>query len=134
MEMLSANFSEREFLNSPTAKSAGIVNWWRSIKHKQNAINLCQTVLQPLRDKYGPIKINSGYRVSALNRLIGGAINSQHQYGMAADITPATEDKAEKKRILEAIAEDLKDHMGGFNYYKDAEFIHVDIRGYKARW
>ena len=33
-----------------------------------------------------PIHVNSGYRCSALNRAIGGATNSLHMRGLAADI------------------------------------------------
>ena len=34
---------------------------------------LCRTYLEPLRKKYGPVHINSGYRTAAYNRKIGGA-------------------------------------------------------------
>lgn len=51
---------------------------------------LVTNVLQPLRDLYGkPIKINSGYRSAAVNRAIGGATNSQHSKGEAADLDAA---------------------------------------------
>lgn len=44
-------------------------------------------VLQPLRDLYGhPICINSGFRSVAVNRAVGGAHNSQHCTGEAADL------------------------------------------------
>jgi hypothetical protein len=48
---------------------------------------LCAAVLDPLREAIGrPIRVNSGYRSAALNRRIGGAVNSQHAQGKAADI------------------------------------------------
>jgi zinc D-Ala-D-Ala carboxypeptidase len=44
-------------------------------------------VLQPLRDLYGKaICVNSGYRSTAVNKAIGGAPNSQHCKGEAADL------------------------------------------------
>jgi zinc D-Ala-D-Ala carboxypeptidase len=44
-------------------------------------------VLQPLRDLYGkPICVNSGFRSQAVNKVIGGASNSQHCTGEAADL------------------------------------------------
>ena len=43
--------------------------------------------LEVLRDKVGhPILINSGYRSPQLNRKVGGASNSNHLTGCAADI------------------------------------------------
>ena len=43
--------------------------------------------LEVLRDKVGqPIIINSGYRSPQLNRKVGGAANSNHLTGCAADI------------------------------------------------
>jgi hypothetical protein len=48
---------------------------------------LAQNVLQPVRDKLNtPISVNSGYRSSAVNKAVGGAENSQHTKGEAADI------------------------------------------------
>jgi len=53
-----------------------------------NLTYLCINVLQPLRDAIGaPVLVNSGYRCKELNKRVGGAENSQHMYGQAADIT-----------------------------------------------
>lgn len=51
-----------------------------------NLMNLCKNYLQPLRTAFGPIKINSGYRTKETNSAVGGAANSYHLYGLAADI------------------------------------------------
>ena len=51
---------------------------------------LCEQFLQPLRDKFGPIYINSAFRSPELNRLVGGATDSWHTYGSAADIRLAS--------------------------------------------
>lgn len=48
---------------------------------------LANNLLQPLRDLYGhPIAINSGYRSVTVNKAKGGASNSQHLTGEAADV------------------------------------------------
>ncbi len=47
---------------------------------------LVAKVLQPLRDKFGPVTINSGYRSPAVNTAVGGSPYSDHCLGMAADI------------------------------------------------
>lgn len=47
---------------------------------------LCEQFLQPLRDQFGPVYISSGFRSPKLNSLVGGAVDSWHIYGSAADI------------------------------------------------
>ncbi len=57
----------------------------------ENLRALVVNILQPLRDAMGTaISINSGYRCPSLNRSIGGARNSQHMTGHAADIVDFT--------------------------------------------
>lgn len=52
-----------------------------------NIMNLINKLLNPLRERLGkPIKVTSGYRPLALNKAVGGAPNSNHLYGCAADI------------------------------------------------
>lgn len=41
--------------------------------------------LQALRDKYGEVKITSGYRCESYNKKVGGSTNSKHMKGQAAD-------------------------------------------------
>lgn len=49
--------------------------------------HLVNNVLDPVRDAFGkPIKVNSGYRCEKHNKEVGGAKNSQHLLGQAADI------------------------------------------------
>ena len=48
----------------------------------------CIMLLEPARQVVGPIIINSGFRNSRVNRLVGGVSNSQHLIGQAADIRP----------------------------------------------
>lgn len=48
--------------------------------------NLCRTVLEPLRARFGPIRINSGFRSPLVNEGVRGVGNSKHLTGEAADI------------------------------------------------
>ena len=83
---LTKNFELEEFLISQTAIRNGIINTPNSDVTK-NIKDLCVNVLQPLRNKLKqPILITSGYRSDKLNRIIGGANDSQHIVGEAADI------------------------------------------------
>jgi hypothetical protein len=47
---------------------------------------LCQFVLEPVRARFGAVKVNSAYRSLRVNRAIGSKDNSQHRLGEAADI------------------------------------------------
>ena len=66
---------------------------------------LAENVLDPLRERYGkPIIVNSGYRCAKHNKAVGGASNSQHMVGEAADITAGSPEGNEKllKILLES--------------------------------
>ena len=75
---LSKNFSLRELTKSATAERAGIDNTPKDIEHLGNMIHLAIHVLQPVRDQFGVISVNSGYRSPDLNTKVGGSKNSQH--------------------------------------------------------
>lgn len=121
---LTKNFDLQEF-----ASKDGAVFPERVIENlKRLAENL-----QKIRDIIGvPISINSGYRSPAHNKKVGGAKNSQHLTGMAADIVV----KGYSPRSVFEIVEDLQNEgvieLGGLHAYNS--FTHVDIRGTKARW
>lgn len=83
---LTKNFTLEELIESDTAKRLHIDNTPNDSAVK-NLRKLCEYLLQPARDKCGyPLKISSGYRCRRLNEKVGGAANSYHLYGMAADI------------------------------------------------
>ena len=66
-----------------------------------NLRELVENVLDPLREAWGgPVTVSSGYRNKQLNIAVGGATNSHHLYGMAADITVGTKDKNRKLFVL----------------------------------
>ena len=82
---LSKNFSLAEFTKSQTALRMDIDNTPQG-EHLENAIELFEYVVQPVRDNFGPTVINSGYRSPELNNAVGGSSRSQHCRGQAADI------------------------------------------------
>ena len=82
---LSTNFTLEEFTRSQTAIRQNIDNT-PTEEHIENMQLLCEMVLQPVREHFGPIAINSGYRGVVLNKTIGGSFKSQHCQGQAADI------------------------------------------------
>ncbi|MBD5585561.1 MAG: peptidase M15 [Clostridia bacterium] len=112
------NFKWIEFIRSNTADRRGIDNTPRDQSVFSRIEYLADNVLQPLRNEFGPIKINSGYRSAALNRALGSNNKSFHAYGMAADIVPLAKGVTTKDLFVyihdnlpytELIAEDVPD-------------------------
>lgn len=59
---------------------------------KKNMNTLVDKIIDPLREKVGAIRVNSGYRTPAYNKQIGGSPTSQHCKGEAVDIFPLEKD------------------------------------------
>ena len=81
---LSKNFALSEMVKSATAERLNVDNSPSDI-HLVNLTHLAIRILQPVRDQFGVITINSGYRSPALNAKVGGSKTSQHCNGQAAD-------------------------------------------------
>lgn len=84
---LSENFTLEEMLYSDTAKKRGIKNEMHDpAVIVPNLKALCDNVLQPTRDHFGPLIVTSGYSNNALCYALGRKLTTQHRLGMAADI------------------------------------------------
>ena len=81
---VSKNFALSEMVKSATAERLNVDNSPSDI-HLVNLTHLAIRILQPVRDEFGVITINSGYRSPALNAKVGGSKTSQHCNGQAAD-------------------------------------------------
>ena len=80
---LSKHFALDEFLN--------VGKYPDNKPTMQQVVNMtygCHLLLEPARLVVGPIIINSGFRNSRVNALVGGVKSSQHLLGQAADIRP----------------------------------------------
>jgi len=93
---ISQNFSLQELVHSPTALHAGIDQEEHLDTNAVSRITaLVLSVLQPVRDKFGPTKVNSCFRSRPLNDLVNGSPNSSHccsGTSSAADIEIYSED------------------------------------------
>ena len=93
---ISANFTLQELVRSPTALHAGIDQEEHLDTNAVSRITaLVLAVLQPVRDKFGPTKVNSCFRSRPLNDLVNGSPNSSHccsGTSSAADIEIYSED------------------------------------------
>ena len=102
-----------------------------------NLQNLIDKCLDPVREKLAqPVIVTSAYRPPRLNAKVGGAKNSNHLYGYAADIhtgNGSTDNVKIIKTVLklgiiydELIAEGAKFNSDGT--LKSCEWVHVAVR------
>lgn len=118
-------FTYLEFVKSKTASELGIKNRICGRKNeaviRQNIRNLCKVVLDPARMKLGKaIRISSGFRCPSLNKAVGGAPNSYHLVGRAADLVLDDEDELFR----------LYDILGSLPHkelYMRNNYIHVSL-------
>ena len=84
--MISKHISNKEGVYSATALRSGIDNTPNE-EQLSNMKLIAEKIFEPLREYVGgPIKINSFFRSSKLNKAIGGSTTSQHCKGQAMDI------------------------------------------------
>ena len=107
---ISHNFSLQELVYSTDAIHAGIDQEEHlDISAVSRITSLVLKVLQPVRDQFGPTKVNSCFRSPPLNTLIGGSKNSQHccsGTSAAADIEIISESVSNME-----LAEWIKDNL-----------------------
>lgn len=83
--------------------------------------------LQKIRDHFNaPVIINSAYRCTKHNSKIGGASNSKHLYGQAADIKVDGVKPLKVAQYAESIG------VKGIGQYEN--FVHIDTRQNKFYW
>lgn len=83
----SQNFSITELTRTDT----GLRNI-PSVQETTKLVYLTHYVLQPIRNRWGRIKVTSAFRSEAVNQSVGGVSDSQHRLGEAADIVPIDHD------------------------------------------
>ena len=124
--MISEHISDKEATYSITALRLNIDNV-PSESDLENMKLLAERVFEPLRVyTCGPIKINSFYRNSKLNKAIGGSSKSQHCYGQAIDIDDTYGHKT-NSQMYHWIKENLDfDQMiWEFGDDKNPDWVHV---------
>lgn len=86
-------------------------------------------VLEGIRRRYDvPISISSACRCKSHNKSVGGAENSAHLFGYAADIVVGRS----LQKPVASLLNDLYPSKFGIGTYNT--FTHIDIRAEKARW
>ena len=99
--MITPHFSLEELTASDMADRMGLDNSPGEAEVR-NLSSLCVNILEPIRENYGiPFSPSSCFRSSTLNDIVGGASNSQHVDGCAADIEISGVDNLELARWIE---------------------------------
>ena len=123
-----------ELIHSDTADRLGIDNS-PTCDAIQCIDDLVTNVLDRLRSEWGrPIIVTSGYRCKELNAAVGGARNSQHLKGQAADLV--SEDFEAFRRFVRRWCKDNNvpsDFTSGgndfdqciFEHSGDKEWVHI---------
>lgn len=140
---LSPNFAIEEFdchdgTRVPAAAVPGLREW-------------CRVWGEPLRARFGPVRITSGYRTARYNASVGGASASYHRYDLhrgdvvpgravqpiAADCVPATGRAADwgawASASLARNVHGISARFGAHHAYLSDGFIHLDT-GPRRSW
>ena len=122
----SSYFTISELTASATAQREGIDN--RPPASAYHLLHvLVEQLLDPIREAWGaPIIVSSGYRCKELNALVGGAKNSHHMLGCAADLIAGS--KADHRRLFNLIRQMQQEGKIRFTqliWEGDGRWIHI---------
>jgi uncharacterized protein YcbK (DUF882 family) len=120
---LSPHFDSREFHSHDGVRAPSNYLLW--------ARHLCEDMLEPLREEFGPVTVVSGFRSAKHNKSVGGAPASYHlgirgRRGAAADVTCARGTPDQWHAFL--------DGRGAHGLGRYPSFVHVDNRAGRSRW
>jgi hypothetical protein len=123
---LSKHLSRAEFERSDAATNYGISNSMNS-GQLAKAMALAINCFEPIREHLGkPIRVNSGYRSVALNKRIGGALNSQHCALNGAAIDLDLHDRDLFEWIIDNVVFDQLIYEAGND--TEAAWFHISYR------
>jgi len=147
-------------LNQFICKQDTVAEFPKYVVLEQRLLLKLETILEHVNRmgfSVDTLHVMSAYRTPYYNHAIGDVKYSQHQWGSAADVYIDPHDKdrmedlnrdgridiADSKFLYDRIEElferkDLQKFEGGLGFYPATAahppFVHVDVRGTKARW
>jgi len=133
VENISKHITFKEATKSPTADKLGIKNIPTDTELKAMRL-VAEKCFEPLRQWYGkPIRVNSFFRNSDLNRAVKGSATSQHVKGEAIDIDAGS--KAENKKLFDWIKVNLEFDQLLWEYGNSIgpDWVHVSYSAKKNR-
>lgn len=123
---LTEHFTLEEMIFSQTAIRRGFDNT-PNLAVRNNLIVLCEEILEPARKALGALRVSSGYRSIDVNEAIGGALDSAHTMGYAADIIPLEVPKLEFARWVAKNC-DFDQIILEFGKVNDPAWIHISYK------
>lgn len=87
--------------------------------------NLCENFLEPVRARFGPLWVTSGYRCPELNSKIRGSKTSAHVDGCAADFVPMDSAITTKEIVEWIVASDLDFDQVIDEYSSTSNWVHM---------
>jgi Peptidase M15 len=153
---VSPHFKLKQFI----CKQDSLADFPKYVVLEQRLLLKLETILERVNHlgfSTDTLHVMSAYRTPYYNHAIGDVKYSQHQFGSAADIYVDPHDKdrmedlnrdgrvdiTDSKFLYDRIEEwfdrkDLQKFEGGLGFYPATAahppFVHVDVRGAKARW
>ena len=125
MNQISKHISLNEAIESATALRMGIKNMPNELELEAMKY-VAENLFEPIRKWYKkPIKINSFFRCTALNKAVKGSVSSQHVKGEAIDISAGN--KIENKKIFDYIVSSGLDFDQCINEY-DFTWVHISLK------
>ena len=130
---LSRNFTLQELIKSDTAVRLGVDNNPNANQIEKLKL-LCENILQPVRDHFGPVTVTSGFRSPDLCLKIGSSVNSQHTKAEAVDFECMGKDNAE---VADWVYKNLDYDQMILEFYTPGEpnsgWIHASYIPYQPR-
>lgn len=88
---------------------------------------LCATILQPIRDRYGVVKILSGKRGPELNEAVGGAAHSDHLFEFVSAAVDFTLPNGNLRACWSWVQNAMPYGYGQLIIYPRQNFLHVSL-------
>ena len=111
------------------------------VSHHDQVRYLCRVFLEPMRKRFGPCRVVSGFRTPSYNRSVGGARLSFHVYtdrqpqeGVASDVIFERGSVRRWWLYAKWLRLTRRGGRGGIGFYPQGGFVHIDTRDYKADW
>ena len=124
---LSANFSWAEMTRT-SHEDLQEKNLQEAEQYFEKAKVLCETLLEPIRAKFGPLRVNSGFRGPAVNTRVGGSKGSQHMVFEACDFVPLAKGVT-PKMVFDWVRKESKLQFGQLIYEHPGSslWIHISL-------